>query len=98
MARLYGRHPAGTAILIIADLAALILFLWIFFFLVDANRDNGTVAFIRDAADWLAAWSRDLFTVDSANWRTILNYGLPAVIYLVIGHLVGGRIGRTSRA
>ncbi|MFD4411124.1 hypothetical protein [Streptomyces sp. NPDC058475] len=95
MSRRYGGNPAGTVILIIADIAALILILWIALYLLDANAANSTVSWIHDAANWLSGWSRNLFTIHSDNWRTVVNYGLPAVVYLLIGHAVAGRVNRT---
>jgi len=94
MARRYGGNPAAVIILIAADIAALILFLWILFFCLDANRANDLVDWVHHAANWLAGWSRDLFTPDNAKWRTVLNYGLPAVVYLLIAHAVAGRVNR----
>ena len=94
MARRYGGNPAAVIILIAADIAALILFLWILFFVLDAKRANALVGWVHHAANWLAGWSRDLFTPDNAKWRTVLNYGLPAVVYLLIAHAVAGRVNR----
>ncbi|WP_037906490.1 hypothetical protein [Actinacidiphila yeochonensis] len=94
MARRYGGNPAAVIILIAADIASLILILWILFFLLDANRGNELVMDVHHAADWLAGWSRDLFTVHNDDWRTILNYGLPAAVYLLIAHAVAGRVNR----
>jgi hypothetical protein len=92
MARRYGGNPAAAIILLAADIAALILILWILFFVLDANRANDLVKGVHHAADWLAGWSRDLFTPDNAKLRTGLNYGLPAVLYLGIAHLLARRI------
>jgi hypothetical protein len=94
MARRYGGNPAAVIILVAADIAALILLLWILFFCLDANRANDLVNWVHHAADWLAGWSRDLFTPDNAKWRTVLNYGLPAAVYLLIAHAVAGRVNR----
>ncbi|WP_338059794.1 hypothetical protein [Streptomyces natalensis] len=44
--------------------------------------------------DSLAWWARDIFTVDTEGLRVALNYGLPAAIYLLAGHLVAGRVCR----
>ncbi|MFF3249114.1 hypothetical protein ACFYWY_36545 [Streptomyces sp. NPDC002870] len=82
MSRRYGGNPAGTVILLIADITALILILWIAFCLFDANTANDAVSWVHDAAKWLSGWSRNLFTIHSDNWRTVVTYGLPAVVYL----------------
>ncbi|MFJ6080718.1 hypothetical protein ACIQI8_04880 [Streptomyces sp. NPDC092369] len=94
MSRRYGGSPAGTVISVIADLAALILILWIAFYLFDANTANNVVSWIHDAANWLSGWSHNLFSIDSDNWRTVVNYGLPALVYLFIGHAVAGGVRR----
>ncbi len=95
MARRYGGNPAAVIILIAADIAALILILWIFFFVFDANRANDLVNWVHHAANWLAGWSRDMFTVHNDDWRTVLNYGLPAAIYLLVAHAIAGRVNRS---
>ncbi|WP_335981139.1 MULTISPECIES: hypothetical protein [Streptomycetaceae] len=94
MARRYGGNPAAAIILLAADIAALILILWIFFFVFDANRGNDLVDAVHHAANWLATWSRDMFTIDNAKWRTVVNYGLPAAVYLAVAHLVARRVNR----
>ncbi|MQY37945.1 hypothetical protein SRB17_59530 [Streptomyces sp. RB17] len=78
----------------IADVAAGLLGLWILLFLLDANRSNVFVEFVRGTANWLSWWSQDIFTMDTEGLRVILNYGLPAVIYLLIGHGIAARLNR----
>jgi hypothetical protein len=81
----------------VADIAALIIGLWILMYLLDANRANGLVSFVRDAARWLAGWSHDLFTFDAEWARVVCGYGLAAVVYLVIGHLLASRVRHWAR-
>ncbi|MEU7058524.1 hypothetical protein [Streptomyces sp. NPDC046197] len=78
----------------ITDIAAGLLGLWILLFLLHANRANAFVQFIRGTADWLAWWSQDIFTVDTESLRVVLNYGLPALLYLLIGHGIAARLNR----
>jgi len=87
-----GTKTVATVITLVADVAAAILALWILMYLLDANRANDLVSFIQDAAHWLAGWSHDLFTMETDWLRVVLNYGLPAVVYLFIGHAVAARI------
>lgn len=89
-----GANQAAVVVRIIADVMAVILGLWILMYLFDANRANDLVNFVQDAANWLAGWSRDLFTMDTDWLRTTLNYGLPAVVYLLVGHAVASRMSR----
>ncbi|MGW3123892.1 hypothetical protein ACWDBW_43450 [Streptomyces sp. NPDC001107] len=91
--RATGRRAALT-ICTIADTAAGLLALWILLFLLDANQANVFVTFVHGMADWLAGWSQDIFTMDTEGLRVILNYGLPAVMYLLIGHGIAARLNR----
>ncbi|MEV5434508.1 hypothetical protein AB0K80_00510 [Streptomyces sp. NPDC052682] len=89
-----GSSSAGTVIAVIADVMAVILGLWILMYLLEANPGNELVQFVRDAANVLAAWSRDLFTFD-ADWaRVVFGYGLAAVVYLLVGHAIANRMQR----
>ncbi|MEV0490691.1 hypothetical protein [Streptomyces atratus] len=85
---------AARVIAVAADVMAAIIGLWILMYLLDANRDNNLVDFVRGAARWLAGWSYDLFTFDEAWARVVAGYGLAAVVYLFVGHAVAGRIRR----
>ncbi|UFQ15347.1 MULTISPECIES: hypothetical protein [Streptomyces] len=93
-----GRRTRGSSaaqiIVVIADVMALILGLWILMYLLDANRANDLVQFVHDVARWLAGWSHDLFTFDEAWARVVAGYGLAAVVYLLVGHAIAGRLRR----
>jgi hypothetical protein len=94
MSRRYGGNLGATIVLVVADVAALILGVWILMYILDANRANDLVNWVHNTANWLATWSRDIFTVQTGWLRTLLNYGLPAVVYLLVGHALAGRINR----
>lgn len=85
---------AALAIHTIADIAAVFLGLWILLYLLEANETNVFVEFVHGTADWLAWWSQDVFTMDTEGLRVLLNYGLPAAIYLLVGHGIAARLGR----
>ncbi|MGW1588594.1 hypothetical protein [Streptomyces sp. NPDC002386] len=91
-----GSGTRRTALLIhtVADVAAAFLGLWILLYLLEANHANVFVGFVRGVADALAWWSQDIFTMDTENLRVLLNYGLPAVLYLAVGHGVAMRLRR----
>ncbi|WP_432137706.1 MULTISPECIES: hypothetical protein [unclassified Streptomyces] len=91
-----GSNPLGRAVAAVADVMALILGLWILLYLLDANRANDFVRFVHDMADWLAGWSRDLFTFDEAWARVVMGYGLAAVVYLFVGHALANALSRRS--
>ncbi|MFD3514061.1 hypothetical protein [Streptomyces sp. NPDC058657] len=87
-------NPAATLIAVVADIAALILGLWILFYLLDANHGNALVGFIKDAARFLAGWSYNLFSFKEEWARVVAGYGLPAVVYLFVGHTLAGAARR----
>lgn len=89
-----GTRRAALVIHSVADVAAAFLGLWILLYLLQANHANVFVGFVRDVADSLAWWSQDVFTTDTENLRVLLDYGLPAVIYLAVGHGVAMRLRR----
>ncbi|MFE5208144.1 hypothetical protein [Streptomyces sp. NPDC056600] len=81
-----GQLRAALVIHTIADIAAAFLGLWIVLYLFDANQGNVFVDFVKDAADGLAWWSQDIFSMDAEVFRTFLNFALPAGVYLLVGH------------
>lgn len=89
-----GAQRAALVIHTIADIAAVILGLWIMLYLLEANQANPFVDFVKGSADWLAAWAQDIFTMESEGLRVFFNYGLPALIYLLIGHGISARVRR----
>ncbi|WP_212910472.1 hypothetical protein [Streptomyces sp. TS71-3] len=89
-----GSAQAGTVVAVVADVLAFILGLWILMYLLDANPGNDLVHAVRNAANWLAGWSHDLFTFDEAWERVVAGYGLAAVVYLLVGHAVAHRLHR----
>ncbi|QOV35575.1 hypothetical protein IM697_36875 [Streptomyces ferrugineus] len=91
--RATARRTAVT-ICTIADVSAGLLGLWIVLYLLDANQGNAFVEFVRGSANLLSGWARDIFTMDTEGLRVILNYGLPAVLYLLLGHGIAARLNR----
>lgn len=89
-----GANRAALVIHTIADIAAGFLSLWILLYLLEANQGNVFVGFVHGMADWLAGWSQDIFTMETEGLRVFLNYGLPAVIYLLLGHGIAARVRR----
>jgi hypothetical protein len=85
---------AARIIVVVADVMAVVIGLWILMYLLDANRANNLVSFVQAAARWLAGWSYDLFTFDKAWARVVSGYGLAAVVYLIVGHAAAGRLRR----
>ncbi|MGY0486826.1 hypothetical protein [Streptomyces sp. WG-D5] len=89
-----GTSEAARVVVIVADVLALILGLWILMYLLDANRGNDLVQVVHDTSAWLAGWSYDLFTFDESWARVVAGYGLAAVVYLFVGHALANRLRR----
>lgn len=53
-----------------------------------ANPDNGITVFCRSFADTLVIGFRDLFRVDDAKGRVLVNYGIAALFWLVVSGIV----------
>ncbi|GGW30466.1 hypothetical protein [Streptomyces xantholiticus] len=85
---------AARIIAVVADVMAFVIGLWILMYLLDANRANDLVEFVRESARWLAGWSHDLFTFDTEWARVVSGYGLAAVVYLFVGHAAAGALRR----
>ena len=88
-----GNLPA-TVITVLADAAAFVIVLWIIMRLFDANEANQLVDLVKSTASWLAGWSRNMFMVEPDWWRVVLNYGIAALVYLFVGHLLARIVRR----
>ncbi|RAJ45512.1 hypothetical protein K353_01010 [Kitasatospora sp. SolWspMP-SS2h] len=77
-----------SVISVLAHAVAAVLVIWILLDLFKANQGNSVVSWFHDAADWLSGWSRGLFNVSNHTGQVLLDYGLPALVYVVLGNLV----------
>jgi hypothetical protein len=92
--RRYGGSHAALVIRAVADVMAAIIGLWILLYVLGANRGNDLVVFVHDSARWLAGWSYDLFDLEPGWFQVLVNYGIAAVVYLLVGHLLASRVHR----
>jgi hypothetical protein len=84
----YSRNrPVGRAIFVIAAILAAIIVLHIVFVLIGANPGNTLVATDADWAGTLGSWFNGLFTPSDYKLAVLLDYGLAALFYLVLGRL-----------
>jgi hypothetical protein len=89
-----GLSQAGVVVQLVADIVAAIIGLWILLYVLDANPGNDLVVVVKDAARWLAGWSYDLFSIPTDWLRVLVNYGIAAVVYLLVGHGLAVRLRR----
>ncbi len=80
----------------VAGIVAAILVIGIVLRLVGANPANSIVSDIHDAGNWLAGPFRNVFTVKNGKEAIALNWGLAAVVYLIVGALLASLIARLT--
>ena len=83
-----GRATVARVIGAIAAIVALILVVGIALVLLKANQGNDIVGAIRDAAAWLAGPFDGMFSFDKARTEKAVNWGVAAVVWLVVGRLL----------
>ncbi|WP_199043504.1 hypothetical protein [Glycomyces salinus] len=89
-------YSLGVRILTaIFTIIAAIILVYLLLILLDANPANPLVDFVGALADWFAWLFHDLFIVDNAKVQALINYGLAALAYLLLGGLVHG-LGRRT--
>jgi hypothetical protein len=92
--------PATLARLVVvaSSLAALILVAYILLVIFKANPGNDIVRYVGDVARPLAWTFKGLFTPRTLRVRVTVNFGLAAVVYLVVGRVIARllRIGSTA--
>jgi hypothetical protein len=86
----------ATVIVVAAVTVAIILVVHIVFVVFDANTANSIVDTINGWADTLAWKFKDVFTPESPKTAALVNFGLAAVIYLIVGRIVAGLIRRAG--
>lgn len=78
----------ANTIHVVTALIALVFVLHIVFTLFGANQNSGFVAFVYGAAKVFVFGFGDVFTPGSATIGLIANYGLAAIVYLVVGRVL----------
>ncbi|WP_433468568.1 hypothetical protein [Spirillospora sp. CA-128828] len=73
---------------VITGFVAAIFLLHIVFVVFEANQGNGFVHGVYNFAKVLVLGLGDVFTPDDAKLGVALNYGLAALLYVVVGQLV----------
>jgi hypothetical protein len=79
----------GSIIRTICAICAFILVVFVLFVVGSANPTNWLVNFISGAAQHLTLGLTGLFQTGNPDYQVIVDYGLPAVVWLVIGSIVG---------
>ncbi|SDG89602.1 hypothetical protein SAMN05216553_1133 [Lentzea fradiae] len=81
---------------VVCWLFAIVLFVHIFLVIAEANAGNGFFQFVSGWADGVTLGLDGLFTPDNDKVATLLNEGLAALLWLVIGALLTNLIRRLA--
>ena len=73
---------------IAASVVALIIVAGILLYVLGAHQSNDVVRWVHDAAKTLVGPFDHMFTVGGAKATLAVNWGIAAVVYLVIGSLI----------
>jgi uncharacterized integral membrane protein len=90
-ARLAGRRGLWGIARIVSLVTAVVvglLVIGIVLVLLEANRDNAIVDWLRDAAAWLAGPFEGMFEPDGRKARISVNLGVAALVYALVGGLI----------
>ena len=80
----------------LAGIIALIIVVAIVLFLIGANPSNQIVSAIHDAGAWLAGPFKNLFSIHNAKLAMAVNWGLAALAYLIVGHIIASLLARMT--
>lgn len=83
-----GAETLANVIHVVTGAIVTVFVLHILFVVFDANQGNEFVSFVYGLAQVLVLGLGDVFTPDDAVLGVVLNYGLAALVYLVVGQLV----------
>jgi hypothetical protein len=84
------------AVRLASRLAALILALYAVFTVFKANPANVWYQFVESLASSLSVGLANLFQLSDVRWTTLVNYGLAALVWLIVGSAVSGLIRRAA--
>lgn len=82
------RHGLARAVTLVAGLVALVIVVGILLVVLEANPDNAVVTVVTDAAETLVGPFERLFTLDDRKLQVAVNYGIAALVYLIVGRLI----------
>ena len=88
------RFAAARAVRMLTMLVVGLIVVGIVLVLLEANRSNGLVEALLDAARWLADPFAGIFSLESRKANVAVNWGLAAVIYAAIGMLIARLLAR----
>ncbi|MPZ64617.1 MAG: hypothetical protein GEU83_03550 [Pseudonocardiaceae bacterium] len=77
----------ATIVQVLCTVAAVFLAAYVVLTVGDANPDNGITQFVRAWANPLALGFENLFTPGGERTRVLVNYGIAAIFWVVVGSI-----------
>lgn len=81
---------------LVAGIVVLLIVVAVVLRLLGANQANGVVHDVHQAAAWFVGPFKSMFSIHNPKWSMVVNWGLAALIYLIVGGLIAGLIARTA--
>ena len=88
MVRTMSRYTTATVVLVIAGIIAGFIALAILLVIVDANQGNMIVNAIVEIGSFFSTPFHDMFPQRNAEMNVLVNWGLAALAYILIGGIV----------
>jgi hypothetical protein len=88
------RYGAGSVVMAIFGVIALIILLGVFLVLVRANPNNMLVDLILDIGRFFARPFRSLVQQDTAREEILVNWTIAALAYLLVGAIISSIVRR----
>lgn len=89
-----GASTVANIVRVVTGVIASVFVLHILFVVLHANQSNDFVSFVYSTAKVFVLGLGDVFTPHDATAGVVLNYGLAALVYLVIGQLIAKMLRR----
>jgi hypothetical protein len=80
----------------IAAVVAAIIVAGILLKVLGANANNTIVSDVHDVGQWLVGPFKGLFSVGSAKVTMAVNWGIAALVYLIVAHLIARLIAMAA--
>jgi hypothetical protein len=87
---------AAYLVKVATRMAALSVLLYAAFTVFKANPANIWYQFVESLASWLSLGLAGLFQLADPRWTALVNYGLAAIVWLIIGSALAGLIRRAA--
>lgn len=87
----------GTVVRFVTGAAATVLVVHILLTVLGANPLNGVTQFFTVVADALTLGLANLFVLASPALQVVVSYGVPAIVWLVVGSVIVTILARIAR-